>query len=268
LVNPQVAVIGPDNGSQQQQQNNADGRTKRPVQGAYDPAEYKVRDHFIARTSQDHGGQVCARGKDKNKQTSGAYPWKAQGQGHFPEGLPFVAAHAPGCFQEIFVDSFQTDKYIQNHEGQEELDKAHEHGRLIVKQGQGLGYDPDFHEQVIQKACCSKDVNPAHGPDDETDPERQQNKKYQGLPEPGRAAVEKIGRNIPHDQTEKDTGQRNSDSPKEYARVKKIFKEFGVIAKLKSRYDRTGWRPQPEAVYHDKNNRNDQQQKNGAQGWG
>ena len=80
--------------------------------------------------------------------------------------------------------------------------------------------------------------------------------------------MKKISRNIPHDQTEKDTGQRNSDSPEKYAGIEKVFKKSGIVAQLKSRNDCSGGGPQPETIYYDKESRDNQQQKNGAQGWG
>ncbi len=51
LVDSQVAVISPHDDEQQAEQDHADGRTERPVQGPDDALEDQVGDHVVARAA-------------------------------------------------------------------------------------------------------------------------------------------------------------------------------------------------------------------------
>ena len=72
------------------------------------------------------------------------------------------------------------------------------------------------------------------------------------------AAVEKIGGNIAHEDADKNSLKRDANGPEEDLGIKKVFKKFSVIAKLKSRDISSTWGAEPEAVDNDKTNRNDE----------
>jgi len=265
LVNSQVSVVGPHNHKQQREQNHADGRAEGPVQRTDDPLENEIGDHVVSRPTQYHGGQIGPGRQHEDQQAAGAETGKAQGKRHLTKRLPFGAAHAACGFEKTLVDAFQADVDIQDHERQQIHDQSHEYRKLIIKHGYGRRYQPDLQQEVVDQSRIAHDVDPAHSTDDETDPKRQHDEQKKSLFITAFAAIEKIGGNIAHDNTENDGLKGDANRSNENFGIEEIFKEFGVIAELECRNICSAGSTQPEAVYNDKTNRYDQKKKDCTQ---
>jgi len=112
---------------------------------------------------------------------------------------------------------------------------------------------------VVDQARIAHDVDPAHGSDDEADPERKHNEQKKRLFVPALAAVEKIGGDIAHDHAENDRLERDPNRPDENFGIKEIFEEFGVISELEGRNVRAAGGAQPETVHNHEAHRYDEQ---------
>ena len=125
---------------------------------------------------------------------------------------------------------------------------------------------PDPHQEVVDQSRITQNVDPAHGPDDEADPKRQHNQQEKSLLITAFAAVEKICGDISHDDAENDGLKGDANRPNENFWIEEILEEFSVIAKLEGGDVRSAGGSQPETLYNDKTNRNNQKQKNCAHG--
>jgi len=120
---------------------------------------------------------------------------------------------------------------------------------------------------VIDQTRIAKDIDPAHGPDDEADPEREHNEKQENSFVSGSASIEKICRDIAHYEAQSDSLKRNTDGSKKDGRIEKVSEELGEITELESRNISATGRAQPETVHHDKAHRNNQQKEDSTYCW-
>ncbi len=229
LIDSQVAVVGPHDHKQQGEQDYADGRAEWPVQRADDPLENEIGNHFVSRSTQYHGRQIGPGSQHENQQTTGADTRETERQRHLSKCLPFSTAHAACSFEKTLVDAFQADINIQHHKRQQIHDQSHEHGEFIIKHGYGRLNQSDLQQEVVDQSRIAHNVDPAHGTDDEADPERQHDKQKKSLFITAFAAVEKIGGDISHENAENDGLKGDANRSYENFRVEEIFEEFGVI---------------------------------------
>jgi hypothetical protein len=120
---------------------------------------------------------------------------------------------------------------------------------------------------VVNQTSIAKDIDPAHGPDDKADPEREHNEKQEDCLVSGSASIEEICRDIAHYQAQSDSLKRNADGSEKDGRIEKVGEELGVITELKRRYVSATGGAQPETVHHDKAHRNDQQKEDSTHCW-
>jgi hypothetical protein len=120
---------------------------------------------------------------------------------------------------------------------------------------------------VVDQTSIAKDIDPAHGPDDKTDPEREHNEKQEDCFVSGSASIEEIRRDIAHYQAQGDSLKRNTDGSEKYRGVKEISKELGEITELERRNISATGRSQPETVHHDKTHWNNQQKEDSTYCW-
>ena len=83
---------------------------------------------------------------------------------------------------------------------------------------------PDLQQEVVDQSGIAHDVDPAHGSDNEANPKGQHNEQKKSLLITAFAAVEKIGRDISHDNAEDDRFKGNANCSNENFRVEKISK--------------------------------------------
>jgi len=120
---------------------------------------------------------------------------------------------------------------------------------------------------VVYQTGVAQDIDPAHGPDNKTDPEREHNEKQEDCFVSGGASIEEICRDIAHYQAQSDTLKRNTDGSEKYRGVKEISKELGEITELERRDVRATGRSQPETINHNKAHWNNQQKEDSTHCW-
>ena len=109
---------------------------------------------------------------------------------------------------------------------------------------------------MIDESRIAQYIYPAHGSDDETDPEREHNEKQEDRFLSSGASIEEICRNIAHDQAQSDSLKRNTDGSYKDGRIEEVSEKLGIITELKSRDVSPRRRSQPETVNYDKTHRN------------
>jgi hypothetical protein len=112
---------------------------------------------------------------------------------------------------------------------------------------------------VIDQPRVAHNVDPAHGSDDETDPEGQHDQKKKNLLVTALAAVKEIGGHIAHDDTDDNRFKGNPNRPDENFRIEKVFEKLGVVPQLKGRYIGPAGGAQPEAVNDNETDRYNQE---------
>ena len=113
---------------------------------------------------------------------------------------------------------------------------------------------------MIDQAAVSKYVYPAQRPNNVTDPEWQHEQQHEQGLESRTGLIKKVSRNVAEYHAQHHTLQRDAQSAKQHWGVKKVGKEFFIIAQLKGGDVCSGDRSDPEAVNDDETDWDDKKE--------
>ena len=188
-----------------------------------------------------------------------------QGQRDLPERLPAGAAQRPRRVDQVSVDRIQADIDVEDHEGQQEMHQADDHGPLVIEHLDRFVGDAQPLQRHVHDAAGPQDVDPGHRPDDVADPERQhQQKQQEGLVlELG--SGDEIGGDIARHRANHGGGEGDPDREHHDVPIERVGQNLFPIIQVKAGQIGAGGGPQPERINDDEADRHDQQQKHRRQ---